>query len=220
MNIHVDIPKECVNCQSEGEIQVGDLWGGGRKKGEIFLGTTQKGKEEYARIKAKVGRGNSYKSDLLFDNWDKLYGDGHLSYEVYMGTDPSKPDLIKFGKYLEFNHQPFYVGYGTYNHRSQESLKCKRNKYHYCHKTKRLEAIEAAGCGESRRIIIGYFQTQAKAMLVERKVMNVRGVWNFLTNVTRHLCELPLTRYDCNVIYNKNRIVLPLTMASHGKRPK
>jgi len=174
------------------------------------MGTTPEGIVEYQQIKKIHGKGFSYETDLLFDDWDKLYSDGIKSYEVYVLTNPTKPIRLNFGPYLEFNHQPYYVGYGQINHRNEESMGVGRNQDKYDFKSRILMEIRKQG-SLPRSIIIGYFYTQQKAMLVERKVMNTIHR-SFIYNVEHHRCDIPLNKYDCNVIFNKNIPSLQLTI--------
>lgn len=165
------------------------------------MGETQEGTDQWEKIKGIYPPGHSYEADQLYEQWDRLYGDGKNDFEVYVLTDVTRPVLLNFGPYIQFNHQPFYVGYGAIGHRHQESMKIGRNQDKYCHKTKRLNEIRARG-EYPRTVIIGHFNTQKKAHLVERKLMNLI-CWSFLTNSKYHLCEIPLIASDCNVIYNR-----------------
>ena len=166
------------------------------------MAETQEGIIECQRIEELNIKGNTKETDLLFDQWDKLYGEEPYSYSVYVLTDSTRPIRLRFGPFLEFNHQPFYVGYGQYGKRVKESIAVGRQQDKYTFKTARLNEIEARG-GVARWIIIGHFYTQKKAHLVERKLMNIID-WSFLKNGQFHYCEVPLTASDCNVIYNRH----------------
>jgi len=168
------------------------------------MGETQAGINECKRIEI---RGFSLETDLLFEQWDKLYGDGIYDFSVYVLTDSTRPIRLNFGPFLEFYHEPFYVGYGKYEKRVKDSMGVGRQQDKYTFKTARINEIKARG-GNSRPIIIGHFYTQKKARLVERKIMNITNLKNFLENGERNYCELPLTKKDCNVIYNRNVIKL------------
>lgn len=166
------------------------------------MGQTKQGDIECEKLKNI--KGNSYEIDLIYENWDKMYGTGTRDFSVYVLTDGTRIIRLKFGPYLEFNHQPFYVGSGRFRKRVRESMGIGRQQDKYTFKTARLNEIIARG-GKPRPVIIGHFYTEKKAQLVERKVMNTIGR-SFLENGVLHYCELPLTAEDCNVIYNRSKL--------------
>lgn len=161
------------------------------------------GEIAHKQLKERYGKGHSYEADLLYEQWDKLYGTGTFSYSVYMLVDSTRPVHIRFNKYLEFFHCPFYVGYGNFIKRAQRSMNVKIQKEKYTAKTARLNEIQQRG-GNPRIVYIGHFLTPYKAHLVERKIMNIQNIKSFLANSEWHHCEIPLTASDCNVIYNRN----------------
>jgi len=165
------------------------------------LGEIKKGEERYEFLKEKYGSGHCLEKDLEYEKWDKLYGDGNFNYSVYILTDNTRPIRIKIGKYLEFNHQPYYIGEGQFGVRVKRSQEVGRNQDKYCFKTARINEIKARG-GGTAEVIIGHFQTKRKAELVEKKLMNLID-WSYLENAEFHYCEISLTASDCNVIYNR-----------------
>lgn len=137
------------------------------------------------------------KRDEAYDQWDIIYGNGIKDFLVYVLTDPTKPIKIQFGS-LEFNHEPFYVGYGDAIRRLKETVGVGRQKDKYTAKTVRLLEIRSMG-HNARQLTIGKYFTKEKAMLVERKLMNIINK-SFLTNSMFHYCEVPLLKGDCNVM--------------------
>jgi len=176
------------------------------------MGMINEGEIAYKQLKKHYGKGHSYEKDLIYEQWDKLYGCGTFSYSVYMLVDSSRPIRVRFHEFLEFFHSPFYVGYGEFIKRAQRSMNVKIQQEKYTAKTARLNEIQARG-GKPRIVYIGHFLTPYKAHLVERKIMNIPNIKGFLENSEWHYCEIPLTASDCNVIYNRtptpNLITLP-----------
>ena len=164
--------------------------------GEIEAGV--KRQEELIKM---YGKGHCLEKDQEYENWDKNYGDGNFDYQTYILTDNTRPVRIKIGEYLDLNHQPYYVGQGQYGIRVKRSQEVGRNQDKYCYKTARINEMDARG-GGTAEIIVGNFQTQRQAELVEKKLMREID-WSYLTNQQYHYCEIPLTADDCNVIYNR-----------------
>ena len=175
------------------------------------MAETQEGINEYKRIQELYGPGHSLESDELYEDWDKLYGIGSFSYSVYVLTDGTRPIRIKFEPFIEFNHQPFYVGHGQYGKRAKRSMTVGIQQEKYCFKTARLNEIHARG-GKPREVYIGHFLTKTKAQQVERKIMNLPNMRSFLENGELNFCEIPLTASDCNVIYNRSPIKKVITL--------
>jgi hypothetical protein len=164
------------------------------------MAQTEEGINECKRIDELDIKGYSLATDLLFEEWDKLYGIGPLGFSVYVLTDSTRPIKINFGQFLRFYHEPFYVGYGIFDKRVKASMGVGRQQDKYTFKTARINRIKARG-GIGREVIIGHFYTQKKAHLVERKIMNIPYIRSFLENGEYNYCEIPLIAADCNVIY-------------------
>lgn len=150
--------------------------------------------------------GDKRSIDEAYEHWDDYYGIFPYSYDVYVLTDSTRPNKFIFGL-LEFQYEPFYVGYGEIRKRVKESSALGRQKDKYCFKTMRMiEIVEQRG-GRVRPVIIGRFKTAEKAALVERKIMNTIPR-SFLTNCTLNYCEIPLSLDDCNVMHPKKCSIL------------
>jgi len=165
---------------------------------------TSEAKAAYEELTKKFGTGHSVGKNLTLEHWDKLYGDGHLDYSVYMLLDGRYAEITEINKYLEFIYRPFYVGQGKKDIRVYESKRWGRHQDHYTEKSVRLKEIEDAR-GKVRDVIIGHYQTQKQAELVEMKIMTIMKHKGYLTNSSFGYCTIPLTAKDCNVIYYYNK---------------
>lgn len=164
------------------------------------MGYKNNDKSDPQGLIASCGSGwSSFKKiDEAHDQWDIVYGNGKHDYIVYVLTDGTKPKKLQFGP-LDFNYEPFYVGYGSIINRLKETAKVGRQKDKYTEKTARLINIQEVLKGQIRKIIIGRYFTKEKAMLVERKVIyTIRK--DLLTNASFNFCELQLLAADCNVM--------------------
>ena len=63
---------------------------------------TSEAKAAYEELTKKFGTGHSVGKNLTLEHWDKLYGDGHLDYSVYMLLDGRYAEITEINKYLEF----------------------------------------------------------------------------------------------------------------------
>lgn len=138
--------------------------------------------------------------DEMFDlYWDESYRETqYYQYETYVLCDSRRPGRYVFGP-LQLTHEPFYVGHGKRN-RYKKSMALGRQLDKYCFKVKRMiEIIE--GGGVIRPVIIGRYYTKRKAEVVERKLMNTIPK-DLLENSVFSLCEIPLTKEDCNCRYD------------------
>ena len=141
--------------------------------------------------------------DAAYDLWDKYYGAYPYEYEVYLLLDSTKRDKYRFGP-LVFNYEPFYVGYGKIGrHRKSMALGRQRDKYTF--KVQRMEEIISKG-GSIRPLVVNRFYTKNKAMLVEKKLMNLipKG---FLENSLLHFCKVPLLKEDYKVMMDHTIIL-------------
>jgi hypothetical protein len=144
--------------------------------------------------------------DEYFDKyWDNTYKEnGTYQYEAYILTDSRKAGTYQFGKYLRLTHEPFYVGCGKIG-RHRESMKLGRQLDKYCFKVKRMIDIIENG-GSIRPVIVGRYYTKRKAEIVEKKLMNTIPK-KYLENSQFYLCEIPLTKEDCNILSNYNSVL-------------
>ena len=136
---------------------------------------------------------NSQKEiDEMHDRWDLCYGIYPLQYEVYLLLDGTKPGDYIFGP-LTFTHEPFYVGYGSLGrHRKSAGFGRQLDRYNF--KVEKMKEIIKKG-GTIRCVILNRFYTKNKAMLVEKKLMNLIPRPP-LTNSMIHLCKVPLKPED------------------------
>lgn len=142
--------------------------------------------------------------DEAHDQWDERYGKPPFKYQVYALLDGRRQGKYEFGPLL-FNYEPFYVGCGD-KRRAERSARLSRQMDKYTHKVKRMMEIERDG-GIIRCQVISYFYTRYKALLVEKKLMNLIPR-QYLTNSTIHLCEVPLKEEDYkNINLGKNQIL-------------
>jgi len=141
--------------------------------------------------------------DEAHDLWDKYYGNYPYEYEVYLLLDSTKRDKYIFGP-LEFNYEPFYVGCGKIG-RYRKSMALGRQLDKYTFKVERMKEIISKG-GSIRPQIVNRFYTRKKAMLVEKKLMNLipRG---YLTNSLLHFCKIPLLEEDYKVMMDHTIIL-------------
>lgn len=141
--------------------------------------------------------------DQAHDNWDMYYGIYPYDFEVYVLLDSTKRDKYIFGP-LEFNYEPFYVGYGKIG-RHRKSMALGRQKDKYTFKVERMIEIDSKG-GSIRPQVVNRFYTRKKAMLVEKKLMNIipRG---YLENSNLSFCKVPLLAADYAPMQNHTMIL-------------
>jgi len=146
------------------------------------------------------------KDEYIDKYWDEKYRETRTyQYETYILTDGRIAGNFKFGEYLNLKHEPFYVGCGKVG-RHRKSMRLGRQLDKYCFKVKRMIEIIEDG-GSIRPVIIGRYYTKRKAEIVEKKLMNTIPR-EYLQNSQFYLCEIPLTKADCNVHSIRNVLTI------------